>query len=373
MISHPEADPCPEQTVSQHTLVTFDGSASTDDVGITNYWWNFTDAGPQSLIGVIRSHTFHNEGTYIVTLTVMDTLGATNSDIMEVNVTDGDPPVANAGPDQVATPTNIVTFDGTSSYDPGHLGEPIIDGIVNWTWAFDDGTGPVTLWGSNPTHQFNVPGTYPVTLTVKDNAPVITGGPYSNNDTMSVKVVDTFEVDISSAALCNDWILMSFPNKESGHPFTIIEDVFDSGAGFVQWDIIRGWDNVNKIWMTSAKFWPPSLNTFDHVDNTMAFWLHISDYGDGVMTIPGDLALQNDQVIIPVKAGWNLIGYPFPTAQEMFNTFGILASRDRPIDIYDPTEPYGYRNADIMIDWHMPGGGYWVHVAFDEDIWMWCP
>jgi len=304
----PIADAGLDELVPQHTLVTFDGTGSSDDVGITNYWWNFTDVIPRSLTGQSPSYIFHNEGVFTVRLTVMDTLGQTGIANMVVNVTDGDPPVADAGPDEVVPPGNVKNFDGTGSYDPGHTGEPVINGIVNWTWEFDDGTGPVTLWGPNPSHQFDIPGTYPVLLTVRDNAPVVTGGPYEDTDTVNVVVLDAYGIDISAAAASGDWILMSFPNQISGDPLVIVEDILDIGGGYVQWDMIRGWDNVNKEWMASAKFWPSQLNTFAYVDNHMAFWLHITDFGDGIMTFAGNLSEPMDQEIIPLKAGWNLVG-----------------------------------------------------------------
>ncbi len=82
----PIADAGPNQNVLPQSLVAFDGSASVDDMGITNYWWNFTYGGPQSLTGVNPSFVFDNLGLYTVTLTVMDTIGQTGSDIIEVNV-----------------------------------------------------------------------------------------------------------------------------------------------------------------------------------------------------------------------------------------------------------------------------------------------
>lgn len=50
------------------------------------------------------------------------------------------------------------SFDGSASHDND-------DGIVMWSWNFGDGTS-----GSNPTttHSYFTPGTYVVTLTVKD-------------------------------------------------------------------------------------------------------------------------------------------------------------------------------------------------------------
>jgi PKD repeat protein len=164
-----------DQTVNEDTVVTFDGSASTDNFGIVNYTWTFTDGGPVTLYGVGPTHSFAQPGVYLVTLTVRDAVGNTNVDTMTVNVLDATSPVANAGLDQTVDEDTLVTFDGSGSSDNV--------GIANYTWTFTDGGG-VTLYGVGPTHTFSQPGTYVVTLTVRDAA----GN--TNADTMTVTVRD---------------------------------------------------------------------------------------------------------------------------------------------------------------------------------------
>ena len=190
---------------------------------------------------------------------------------------------------------------------------------------------------------------------------------------MNVTVVEIFNIDITPAAGSDDWILVSFPNQVSGDPLTLVQDAIDEGAGYVTWDIIQTYNATLGEWLTTSTFKPAPLNNFNYVDNYMAFWIHITNYGDGNLTITGALASSGEQAVIPLRAGWNLVGYPFPNTQEMFNTFGTLFSLDRDIEVYDPADPYRLRIADVWSEWHDPGGGYWVHVAFDEDLWMWNP
>jgi PKD repeat protein len=359
----PIADAGPDQTVPQHTLVTFDGSGSTDDVGITNYWWNFTDGVPVTLPGVAPTHTFDFEGIYNVTLTVMDRMGQTDSDNMIVNVTDGDPPVADAGPDQFDVPGATINFDGSNSFDPGHLGEPIDDGIVNWTWDFTDGV-PVQYFGPTPSHTFLNPGTYPVTLTVTDQVGL------TDTDEMNVTIYQIFDIDVTQAPLSNGWILISFPNQVEGDPLTIISDL----NGDTTWDIAQWYDptDVGNEWKTTATFKPPVLNDFTYVNNTYGFWIHIDNIGDGFIRMVGDLAASGEMAVYNLKTGWNLVGYPFAVGQPAANTFGTAFSIADAM-AYDPVDPYRLRFYDWFMENHDPGQGYFVFCLGDEDLYVWAP
>lgn len=150
------------QAVLQGTLVTLDGSASTDDVGIANYTWTFTDVTGQTLWGSVVAYRFLHVAHIQVTLTVRDYSGKPGTGTTWVNVSsDSVPPVSNAGPDRTIDRGTLVTFDGTQSSDNV--------GIQNFTWSFTDG-GPVTLFGSAPSYRFLNVGNFSVTLTVRDYA-----------------------------------------------------------------------------------------------------------------------------------------------------------------------------------------------------------
>ena len=82
----PVADAGPDQSVFQGTTVTFNGSGSTDDVGIKSYVWNFTDLTPKILTGVRPTYRFKNVGNFSVTLNVTDYVDNCDTDTMWVNV-----------------------------------------------------------------------------------------------------------------------------------------------------------------------------------------------------------------------------------------------------------------------------------------------
>jgi PKD repeat protein len=74
----PVAEAGSDKTVKPGAEVVFNGSASTDNIGITNYTWTFNtttlDGSGEShiLYGPVANFTFDDEGTYVVNLTVSD-------------------------------------------------------------------------------------------------------------------------------------------------------------------------------------------------------------------------------------------------------------------------------------------------------------
>lgn len=66
--------------------MTFDGSGSSDNIGITSYNWDFDDDATG--IGVTTTHTYTAAGTYIVKLTVSDVAGNEDTNRLEVTVSE---------------------------------------------------------------------------------------------------------------------------------------------------------------------------------------------------------------------------------------------------------------------------------------------
>jgi PKD repeat protein len=157
------AAPANQQPVAAFTssavnlAASFDGSASTDPDGtVVSCGWNFGDGTPVST-GVAVNHAYAVAGTYQVTLTVTDNLGATGSVTKSVTVAANVPPVASF----TSSAANLAaSFDGSASSDP--------DGTVaSYSWDFGDGSAAGIV--AKPSHTYAGSGTYTVTLTVKDN------------------------------------------------------------------------------------------------------------------------------------------------------------------------------------------------------------
>ncbi len=172
-----------DQTVYVGQEVTFNGSVSVDHSFIVSIEWDFGDGSPPvngsdpALLNT-TTHTYETVSVYTATLSVeLDSVyNTTETDTVTITVVDNEPPIADAGPDQIVEQTSLagaeVTLNASGSYDP--YGDPL---TYAWTWADGSATGV------SPTATFPV-GVTTVTLTVDD-------GQYTDTDTVNITVQDT--------------------------------------------------------------------------------------------------------------------------------------------------------------------------------------
>jgi hypothetical protein len=137
----PTADAGPDQTVNEGVTVALDGFNSTDpddgiaSYGIASYLWTQTGGTPVTLSSTTAAQptfTAPNVGpsgeSLTFQLTVTDSGGLQSTDTCIVKVSSVNlPPVADAGPDQIANEGDTITLDGSNSTDPD-------DGIASYLW-----------------------------------------------------------------------------------------------------------------------------------------------------------------------------------------------------------------------------------------------
>ncbi|KAA1245647.1 PKD domain-containing protein [Aquimarina sp. RZ0] len=139
--------------------VTFDASGSIDPNRDTlSYVWDFGNGDKAD--GVVTVYEFIEFGEHIVTLTVNDGNGNTDSTTIIITVTDpNQPPVAS----YVSNMTSgiapvILTFDAAGSSDPNN-------DALTYSWDFGNGN---TATGITASQEFTEAGDFEITLTVSD-------------------------------------------------------------------------------------------------------------------------------------------------------------------------------------------------------------
>lgn len=145
-------------TIYTGETIDFDASGSHDPDGtIVTYHWDFGDGNTGE--GVTVSHTYVDDGSYNVTLTVSDNEGATDSADATKVVLNRQPLASFAESAETVYVGETISFDASESSDP--------DGtVISYFWEFGDGT---TGDGLIVQHAYSQNGTYTVTLTVTDD------------------------------------------------------------------------------------------------------------------------------------------------------------------------------------------------------------
>ncbi len=168
--TRPVADAGPNRSETSGATIEFDATNSYDPDGrdLNYIIWYFGDG--QVSRGAVVSHTYHQPGTYVVTLTVTDVCRTRGTDHAIVTITgdstdpgdpcDGNvPPTAHVSGSPSAVLGDAILFNGNTSSDS--------DGQIDkFAWDFGDGS---TAVGSFAGHNFLQPGTFTVTLTVTDD------------------------------------------------------------------------------------------------------------------------------------------------------------------------------------------------------------
>lgn len=187
----PVANAGSDRSASPGARVTLDGSASNDpDLDPIHFNWTLTrpigsNASLSGPFSATPSFMPDRRGSYEARLIVDDGALPSAPDSVVITVLNS-APVANAGPDQSAYVTHVVTLDGSASADP--------DGdALSFQWSLASrplGSAAVLSNPSSPSPTFLVdrPGTYTARLTVGD------GSSTSAADTVTITTVNTAPV-----------------------------------------------------------------------------------------------------------------------------------------------------------------------------------
>ena len=179
-----------DQSVALGSLVTLDGSGSTDADGQQlTFAWSFSSrpsgsaAALSSPTAVMPTFTADRPGTYSLRLVVNDGQASSTPDVVEISTLNSSP-IADAGPDQSVPVGTSVQVNGVASSDP--------DGdSLTYAWSLLSGPAGTQATLSNPTavaptFVVDAPGNFILQLIVADP-----GGLQSAPDVVTVSTANS--------------------------------------------------------------------------------------------------------------------------------------------------------------------------------------
>jgi len=170
----PVANAGEDKNVSVNSLVTLDGTNSTDaNFDTLTYLWSWmaspsTAPALSSASSPKPTFTPTTAGTYVLSLVVNDGKLSSTPDPITISVSAANSlPVAVAGADQNVVTTSVVTLDGSASTDADKLD------VLTYLWSLNRPTGSAAALSSataaKPTFTADVSGVYVASLIVNDS------------------------------------------------------------------------------------------------------------------------------------------------------------------------------------------------------------
>ncbi len=213
-------------------------------------------------------------------------------------------------------------------------------------WAYDDYNGlDQLIWGrdgivDNGSGAGGGKNPYIIDPDSQDNYPLI--GPYKNY-----------------MILKQGWNLISIPLIQSITSLALVLEPIKGKYDAVQWYSNR--DNIDP-WK-HHKVGKPYGNDLFEINESMGFWIHITQPGDTIFIYNGTQPIVNQSITI--HPGWNLVGYPSMTSYNRTNALNNLTF-DMHIDAILTFDARTKKWMEIKeTDYFEVGRGYWIHAKTD--------
>jgi hypothetical protein len=171
-----------------------------------------------------------------------------------------------------------------------------------------------------------------------------------------------FNISITGSGGGAGWHFVSLPLTPL---VSTLPTALNDWVGDTLWDRAMWYDPSDtwNHWKQYNKNWPSALNDLKNVDVAKGIWINVTTVGDGLLTTGGML---HGSIAIPLKAGWNLVGYPsLSTDMTIANAF--WGTGVDMVEVFDPNATYRTRVAGPTY-MMKPGEGYWVHAPVDS-VW----
>src|SRR4051794_26435056 len=190
----------PSGDVTTGTSITFTATGADADGDTLTYAWDFGDSGTSAKAR--DTHAYTTPGDYAAKVTVSDGKGGSNSQTLNVHVTQ-----ANRNPTVTAarTPTGNVTAGSPVAFTA--TGSDADGDTLTYSWDFGDSTAASTQ--QNPSHTYAAAGSFTAKVTVSDGK----GGTGSATVPVTVTAggsctAGTFRDDFNGTSLASSWSVL---------------------------------------------------------------------------------------------------------------------------------------------------------------------
>ena len=236
----PVAEAAGPYTANEGSVVSLGGFGSSDSDGtIVLYEWDCdSDGTPEGTGALFTGCPAVDDDVYVVTLTVTDDHGLTDTDTATVTINNVDPSIGSPTLPTAAEEGSEVPFAAS----PSDVG---VADLLTVAWSFGDSTVGA---GQSAPHAYDDEGTYTVTVTVTDDD----GG--SDDATAQIVVANVAPVITSTAP----------PTALDGAPYTYAPTVDEPGDDTLTFTLVSGPTGMTVDPGTGLVEWTP---TFDQSIN----------------------------------------------------------------------------------------------------------
>ena len=327
-----------------------DGSTAYD--GVTGWAWDFGDGGISSQED--PTHTYVQEGSYTVSLTVTDSDGSTDEEAKGNYIVVGDTePTAefSCTPLMGVGTLPVVCTDESDSYD----------GVVTWEWEITCEENSYTSNEQNPSFSISQSGSCDVSLTIYE----------ADDDSDQESKIDYLTIYDYKIELDKGWNLISIPLVNENDD-TKVSTVFDS----IKDDVLVIWaytyDSVQErnVWTYHTVGGSFDLSAdLQNVVPGYGYYVKMADYEEKYyLYLNGEIDYQvgeeNNSPVMGMPPSvtlamdsWNLIGFYGLGQMSVNNALVSLEDQDD-YNYYDIL----YDKKGDSPDWMQATEGYWLSV-----------
>jgi uncharacterized protein YkwD len=245
-------------------------------------------------------------------------------------------------------PVSVKFYDGDPDSGGVQIGE---DEQVPQILIHDESAEVNVVW-TNP----GEPQIHDIYVVVDEDNIISETNEGNNQATKSL----TLTIPPSPINLDYGWNLVSFPYTTEDNS---LDFVLESISG--EYDTVTFYDSFDSQdpWKSNLIQKPSSMNDLESLDNTMGFWIHITNPDGADLEVDGDDPASSQYVSL--AKGWNLLGYP--SQSKKLRDIGLNNLEfDTHIDSIQYYDPATGTLRDLGEDEYMePGFGYWVHATYD--------